>query len=223
LVASILDLHEDYSTDEDIALFLSAKFAEIQRRYHVSPSWCPRDAIPTLVGNASGQFIYAATVVRFIKDSGRIGDPQTLLHFVLQMGINNSASQLPFAQIDALSSHVLRSSPNPASLDCEFGLSVARAYVHPVVKLISFFKRWMVKQHTCSGTFTHWSRFRHPTTSPLLTTCVTSLSLTSSPTPNVLGISALSTGNRKSSLCPDILMHGAVSHSRVICPPLAYY
>ncbi|RXW17824.1 hypothetical protein EST38_g8041 [Candolleomyces aberdarensis] len=113
-IAHILNLHEKYSADEDIALFLRVKFAEIQRRYHLSHSWCPRDAIPTLVRNASGQFIYAATVVRFITDSARVsGRPQTLLHLVLQMGPSDAASQLPFAHIDALYTHVLQSSPDP--------------------------------------------------------------------------------------------------------------
>ncbi|KAJ2927845.1 hypothetical protein H1R20_g9257, partial [Candolleomyces eurysporus] len=106
--------NDPFSADEDIALYLRVKFAEIQRRYHLSHSWCPRGAIPTLVRNASGQFIYATTVVRFITDSARVtGRPQTLLHLVLQMGPNDTASQLPFAHIDALYTHVLQSSPDP--------------------------------------------------------------------------------------------------------------
>lgn len=112
---SKLDLDEEYNADQDIAVFLESKFAEIRRRYHLSHWWYPPDAIPKLVRNASGQFIYAATVIRFIEDREN-GNPEPLLRLVLDMeddGNRSSTSLQPFAHLDALYSRVLWSSPDP--------------------------------------------------------------------------------------------------------------
>jgi hypothetical protein len=107
-----LDLHEDYNADADIALFLEAQFSRIRRRYNLPPSWPPPGTIQTLVENASGQFVYAATVIRFLATSHR-EPPKALLEAILKMGATQKTTENPLEQLDALYTHILHSSPDP--------------------------------------------------------------------------------------------------------------
>ncbi|KAJ2926970.1 hypothetical protein H1R20_g10137, partial [Candolleomyces eurysporus] len=111
-LASILVLDEKYNPDADIALFLEAKFAEVGWGRNLGPLWPPAGVIGRLVERASGQFIYAATVVRFVSDS-RIGNPHALLDLVLKVEASRSLPTNPFAHLDALYAHILQSSPDP--------------------------------------------------------------------------------------------------------------
>ncbi|KIM37007.1 hypothetical protein M413DRAFT_52709, partial [Hebeloma cylindrosporum] len=56
-------------TSKDLRLFLQTKFHEIKllhpMRSHIPPSWPSDDNITTLVMRASGQFIYASTVIHY--------------------------------------------------------------------------------------------------------------------------------------------------------------
>ncbi|KAJ2926576.1 hypothetical protein H1R20_g10511, partial [Candolleomyces eurysporus] len=81
--ASPLVLDEKYNPDADIALFLQAKFGEIRRRYNLTPLWPSPEILATLLDQASGQFIYAATIIRYITTS-RQGNPQILLDRALR-------------------------------------------------------------------------------------------------------------------------------------------
>ncbi|RXW14501.1 hypothetical protein EST38_g11354 [Candolleomyces aberdarensis] len=106
--AKKLDLHEDYNADADINLFFEAHFNQIRRRYGLPHSWPPPGAIQTLVKNASGQFIYAATVIRFL-DMGHEEPPKALLETILEYvgGVSSGSAY----------SKVL---PTPASVGCAF-------------------------------------------------------------------------------------------------------
>jgi hypothetical protein len=111
--AQKLDLHEDYNADADITLFFQAQFNQIRRRYDLPSSWPPPEAFETLVANASGQFIYAATVIRFL-DAGHREPPEVLLEAALKM--HSAARKIasnPLEQLDALYIHILKSSPDP--------------------------------------------------------------------------------------------------------------
>jgi hypothetical protein len=103
-------LDEKYSPDDDIRLFLKCKFADLCRRYGLDPStWPAEEAIAKLVQDASGQFIYVATVLRFIDAPPQ--SPQTQLEFVLK--IKRSTRSNPFSALDDLYTSILESSPNP--------------------------------------------------------------------------------------------------------------
>ncbi|KAJ2919981.1 hypothetical protein MD484_g505, partial [Candolleomyces efflorescens] len=103
-------LDNKYNPDADMLLFLEAKFAEIRREYKLPSSWPSQDVKRTLVENASGQFVYVATVMRFI--GGSSGLPDQLLRQVLDLRVND-ASANPFGPLDALYSHILNSCPDP--------------------------------------------------------------------------------------------------------------
>ncbi|KAJ2927077.1 hypothetical protein H1R20_g10006, partial [Candolleomyces eurysporus] len=103
-------LDEKYNPDADMTLFLEYKFADIRRRYQLPASW-PSDVVKqTLVRNATGQFIYVATIIRFME--GRSAPPQELLKQVLKLHVTN-ASNNPFTPLDGLYTHILNSSSDP--------------------------------------------------------------------------------------------------------------
>lgn len=67
-IARELFLDEKYNPDADITLFFQSKFAQIRRQHdHLPPTWPGDDVIALLVKNASGQFVYAATVIGFVQ------------------------------------------------------------------------------------------------------------------------------------------------------------
>jgi hypothetical protein len=76
-------------------------------------SWVTEDVIRTLVRNASGQFIYVATVLRFIKEAQGCTH-QDRLQLILGGGQQQKRIEdTPFRHLDHCYSRVLESSPNP--------------------------------------------------------------------------------------------------------------
>jgi hypothetical protein len=107
-----------YDPDRDIATFLRSSFADIYHRRHTRfPSmsslilpWPSEDVISFLVKKSSGQFIFAATVVRFVDEDRKL--PTLQLQVILDICESLDASQHkanPFALVDQLYAHVLRS------------------------------------------------------------------------------------------------------------------
>jgi len=114
-----LVLDDSYDPDRDIATFLRSSFADIYHRGHTRfPSmssltlpWPSKDVISFLVKKSSGQFIFAATVIRFIDEDRKL--PTSQLKLVLDISKSFATSQHetnPFLLLDQLYSHVLRSS-----------------------------------------------------------------------------------------------------------------
>ncbi|KAF6755320.1 hypothetical protein DFP72DRAFT_1121794 [Ephemerocybe angulata] len=62
-----LFLDHKYDPSADIRLFYDSKFSSIRRRFNLPPNWPSIEDVLQLVANASGQFIYAATVMRFVE------------------------------------------------------------------------------------------------------------------------------------------------------------
>jgi hypothetical protein len=107
-----LDLHEDYNADDDITLFFEVQFSRIRRRYNLPNSWASSEIIRALVEKASGQFIYAATVIRFLN-TDHPEPPEALLASVLNLESTWKATSNPLEQLDTLYTHILESSPDP--------------------------------------------------------------------------------------------------------------
>ncbi|KAJ3506203.1 hypothetical protein NMY22_g17329 [Coprinellus aureogranulatus] len=99
-----------YAPDSDIHLFLTAKIVGIRRRYGLPISWCRETDILTLTSRASGQFIYAATAVRYLE-TGTV-PPHERLRCLLSLQHDENGVN-PFATLDALYTHVLKASPQP--------------------------------------------------------------------------------------------------------------
>ncbi|KAJ2913632.1 hypothetical protein MD484_g6776, partial [Candolleomyces efflorescens] len=109
-ITKTIFLDNEYNPDADILLFVDAKFNAIRRQYHLPASWPSQDVKHTLVTNASGQFIYVATAMRFLEGSS--GPPEKLLDQIMALG-HGDVSVNPFAGLDALYTHILNSTPNP--------------------------------------------------------------------------------------------------------------
>ncbi|KDR71962.1 hypothetical protein GALMADRAFT_74368 [Galerina marginata CBS 339.88] len=101
-ITTRLTLDETYSPDDDIRLFLVESFESVKRT-HILRSRLPRDwpsesAIGILVHKSSGQFIYAATVVKFVRSPRR--RPSEQLDVIL--GITAAGDGTPFSELDSL-------------------------------------------------------------------------------------------------------------------------
>ncbi|KAF6742102.1 hypothetical protein DFP72DRAFT_214598 [Ephemerocybe angulata] len=134
-----LFLDNKYDPDADIALFYDAKFSMICRHLGINPeAWPGRAAMLTLVRNASGQFIYAATVVRYIEglphspkphwqSSDKPSTPHQRLQHILGQQRTGSPHN-PLEDLDALYRLILETCPDP-----ELSMKWLRATQIPLV------------------------------------------------------------------------------------------
>ena len=101
-VATRLSLEDGYEQDADIELYLVDSFEKISTTHplkeHIPPAWPAHEVLSILVEKSSGQFIYAATVVKYISSNRH--QPVRRLEIVL--GMQPPRNDLPFAELDAL-------------------------------------------------------------------------------------------------------------------------
>jgi hypothetical protein len=105
-----LALSNEYEAYEDIRHFLGDKFAEIKRTHRskafIPPEWPSVEDIERLVRKSSGQFIYAATIVKYIS-SDRHSPVTGLRSIVGNVSPPIGRQDLPFAELDAVYAHIL--------------------------------------------------------------------------------------------------------------------
>jgi hypothetical protein len=105
-VTTCIALDESYLPDEDIQLFLADKFQEIKSihplRAYIPPEWPLPDVLERLIKKSSGQFIYASTVINYVTSIRH--KPTDRLDIIL--GIRPPQKDLPFAELDALYTHI---------------------------------------------------------------------------------------------------------------------
>ncbi|KDR84500.1 hypothetical protein GALMADRAFT_237390 [Galerina marginata CBS 339.88] len=96
-----------YHRDEDIRLFLHNRFQNITvdhpKRADIPPGWPSNHDVEELVRRASGQFIYALTVIRYVSSESH--NPPTRLRIVLGLCPPRRHSLL--SDLDALYTHIL--------------------------------------------------------------------------------------------------------------------
>ncbi|KAF8171100.1 hypothetical protein BJ912DRAFT_911739, partial [Pholiota molesta] len=102
LVKSLV-LDDNYNPDEDIKLYLDDTFKEIHARHlrqgdPLPSAWPAKEDVDFLVSKASGQFIFAATVIRFVNSPRH--NPPMRLDIIL--GLLAPGNETPFALLDAL-------------------------------------------------------------------------------------------------------------------------
>ncbi|KDR69450.1 hypothetical protein GALMADRAFT_255940 [Galerina marginata CBS 339.88] len=101
-ITAQLALDEEYCPDDDIRLFLVESFDSVKRTHILRSSlpgdWPTNSNIDQLVHKSSGQFIYAATVIKFVRNSRR--RPVEQLNIIL--GLIAARHDTPFAELDAL-------------------------------------------------------------------------------------------------------------------------
>jgi len=111
-LSSRIALSNEYDSDEDIRRFFHDKFVEIKathfRKDFIPVEWpCPFH-IAQLVRKSSGQFIYAATVIRYV--SFDYDSPVDRLRSILDNGsmIHRTPGEHPFFDLDSLYMHILQ-------------------------------------------------------------------------------------------------------------------
>ncbi|PPQ82039.1 hypothetical protein CVT25_014587, partial [Psilocybe cyanescens] len=102
-----LALNDTFQPDDDIWLYLTDSFCDIRKthimRTHLPDSWPSEADIVNLVAKSSGQFIYAATVIRYVS-SPRHNPLNRLKVIHGLLPVNNDR---PYAQLDALYLNIL--------------------------------------------------------------------------------------------------------------------
>jgi len=106
-----LYLDDTFHPDKDIQTFLEDSFGEIKTNHpfkeHIPVLWPSPESIFSIVKKSSGQFIYAATVVRYVKSNRH--QPRHRLEIVMNLRPPQGQGDLPFAQLDALYTMILSS------------------------------------------------------------------------------------------------------------------
>jgi len=124
-----LYLDDTYEPDADIRKFLQDGFEKIKTTHpfksRIPAVWPTHEIIERLVQKSSGQFIYAATVLRFTQSIRH--QPHHRLEIV--MNLRPAQGDLPFAQLDALYTMILCS-----AADIERVLCALSVYSLRVVK-----------------------------------------------------------------------------------------
>lgn len=114
-----LDDHNSYIPDNDIALYLNNSFQSIHQSHPLGhclpPDWPPPSYILEISEKVSGQFIYAAVVVKFISHAN--ASPASQLEIVC--GLCPLGRSTPFAELDALYCHIFSTVSNlQATMNC---------------------------------------------------------------------------------------------------------
>ncbi|PPQ78497.1 hypothetical protein CVT25_011838 [Psilocybe cyanescens] len=102
-----LALDDGYRPNEDIRCYLDAEFEQVKKTHRfrstIPENWPPPDAVNIVVEKSSGQFIYAATVVKYVTSIR--SRPTDCLEKIL--GLRPLGKDTPFAELDSLYTHIL--------------------------------------------------------------------------------------------------------------------
>ena len=113
-----ISLDDKYEPDQDIALYLRSKFSEVLRKHRRNRGmsslplpWPSEEDIQILVKKASGQFIYAATVIRYVDVRHQRPDERLNIVFGLSGSQRDKLGTPPnpFAELDELYQQIFRS------------------------------------------------------------------------------------------------------------------
>ncbi|KAJ7807160.1 hypothetical protein B0H13DRAFT_589853 [Mycena leptocephala] len=110
-----LVLDETFNPGRDILTYLRDRFSDIQMRRlpNYFGSWPTERDLDKLVHNASGQFIYPATVIKFVDDE--YCHPMEQLQLVLSLYTDHRSTS-PLADLDTLYTFILSVNPNTSLL-----------------------------------------------------------------------------------------------------------
>ena len=111
---SIMDLREDTLVHRDIRRYLEVKFGEIRAKDTYLPQdWPGEDIIDQLVDKASGQFVYATTIMPYIMSECR--SPEERLTVIRGL-LERLPRDKPFENLDELYSLIVRNANHRADM-----------------------------------------------------------------------------------------------------------
>lgn len=106
-----IDLNgEEYNVEPDLDIFLRVSFDSIRRENHIEGEWPGENAIVELKSRATGQFVYADTVVKYVGDDTR--QPKEHLKEVMDLRANPGEKH-PLSPLYALYDNILRRCADP--------------------------------------------------------------------------------------------------------------
>ena len=122
-----LVLDEAYDAAADIERYLQEKFREIHERNkdimpNVRSPWPCVHLLAELVSRASGQFIYAATVIKFVSSDTDFRTPAQRLEIILKRGPTQASA---FSELDRLYTQILSFYPDSEALVHTLGVVLA--------------------------------------------------------------------------------------------------
>ncbi|KAF5329374.1 hypothetical protein D9619_009210 [Psilocybe cf. subviscida] len=101
-------LDEQYQPEKDIRAFVTGEFARIKKAHHLahmlSDHWPSDEDTESIVKKSSGQFIYAATVMRYLANSS--ASPKLSLEMVQGIHVPDGTNS-PFAHLDGIYKYIL--------------------------------------------------------------------------------------------------------------------
>jgi hypothetical protein len=98
------DISQSVVEQKDISVFIGHEMAQIQKEHQLSADWPDTQSVELIVQRASGLFIYAATVCRFIRDP--YADAQEQLDLIL----GSTTKQTPLQNLDEIYMQILQNS-----------------------------------------------------------------------------------------------------------------
>jgi len=137
VVLARLVLDDKYKPLEDIELFLHDKFKDITKthpfRNLIPKEWPGDDAVKEITKKSSGQFIYASVVVKYVESIRH--RPEDRLAIVRNLRPRQGDSDMPFAELDALYSHILSSIENPSHVVEILSFVIHQAQIHDPINV----------------------------------------------------------------------------------------
>ncbi|KAJ6457008.1 hypothetical protein C8R47DRAFT_1328625 [Mycena vitilis] len=106
-----------FVSDNDVRSYLRSEFAAIRECHKqamaaIADLWPSEDVVELIVQKSAGQFLYPATVLRYVDDNS--GRPAERLTEVVVAAVSASSSAV--SPTDQLYQHVLSTCPDPAAL-----------------------------------------------------------------------------------------------------------
>ncbi|KAF9558765.1 hypothetical protein CPC08DRAFT_709347 [Agrocybe pediades] len=113
----IIFLDNDYVSSKDIRVYLQDRFKQIKEGHvfkHklLADPWPTPKMLDTLVRKSSGQFIYAATVIRYLESPRHRPDQRLNAIFKLRPPFKD----LPFTELDALYQQIISKAEDPPTV-----------------------------------------------------------------------------------------------------------
>jgi len=106
---SVIDLNQDVLVHRDIRHYFNMKFAEIRTMHPYLPAdWPSLDVITYLLDRASGQFVFATTVISYLSSPD--DRPDDRLGVILKV-LETPIGEAPYSTLDQLYTHIVHSVP----------------------------------------------------------------------------------------------------------------
>jgi len=106
---SVIDLNQDVLVHRDIRHYFTINFAEIRSMHPYLPAdWLSLDVITYLLDRASGQFVFATTVISYFSSPD--DRPDDRLKVILKV-LETPAGDTPYSTLDQLYTHIVHSVP----------------------------------------------------------------------------------------------------------------